>query len=120
MLWWIIGITVAVVFGFMVIGFFTGDEEEEASKTQVHAFVSNKTEKGLSLEEAQRLQEQFLSVMETDDLSDKINAASKLLISGLYQESIDAYQKIAEQHPEELGDCQSQIGAALHFQGRYQ
>lgn len=54
------------------------------------------------------------------DVDSKINAAAGLMTTGQFAECIEAYRVIAEQHPEKLGICEAQIGAAYYFLGDYQ
>src|SRR5262249_35843697 len=48
------------------------------------------------------------------DYTKKVNAAGRLWMKGDYRGVLDAYTRMAEEHPDHLGDCQGQIGAA-HF-----
>lgn len=82
-----------------------------------HGFVGSE---GMTLEEARDLQETLLAVLHTDEISEKVNAAARLLLSRDYEGSIRAYQAIAVQHPERRGDCEGQIGAAHYFLGDYE
>jgi len=59
------------------------------------------------------------SAVEEQDAIDKLNVAAQLLSSGKFELSIEAYEKIALQYPKKAEDCESQIGAALYFLGRY-
>ncbi|MEM8534842.1 MAG: tetratricopeptide repeat protein [Chloroflexota bacterium] len=93
------------------------------SKTEqaAYGFVSETPGKGLSPEEASALQEQLQSVLtSTNDVHTKINYAARLMTSQQYELCIQAYEKIAEDHPEERATCESQIGVAHFFLGDYE
>ena len=92
----------------------TGDGQAE-----VYAYV-NEDRGGLSHEEARELQDELSSVMESSaDVSQKINAAARLMTPGLFKECIEAYEKIAKEHPDERGTCEGQIGACYYFLKEY-
>ena len=87
---------------------------------EIHAFVSEHPESGISIEEAKALQKEILSTIDSNsNVSQKINAAAKLLTHQLFQESIEAYSKIILLHPEKKGVCYSQIGACYFFLKEY-
>ena len=85
---------------------------------EVSAFVGEAPQE-VSMEQAQAFMAQAQAAMGTDAVSDKINAAARLLMAGQYQGAIDAYNTIAQQHPETTGTCYGQIGAALFFLQQY-
>jgi tetratricopeptide (TPR) repeat protein len=76
----------------------------------------------LSDEEAASLQQQFLKEhgLAEGEVSEKVNAAARLLVAGKHREAIVAYTAIMEEHPDETGTCESQIGAAYYFLGEYE
>lgn len=74
----------------------------------------------MSLEEAQALQRELLAGCETGEVSQKINAAARLMLTGRHDDCIAAYSAIAAEHPEERGTCEGQIGAAHFFKGDYE
>lgn len=88
-------------------------------KEQVWGFVSDQPG-GMSMDEARGLQDKVLQVMQTNDVSAKINMAAQLLTGGEYHEAIRAYEQIKHQHPEEAALCESQIGAAFFFLADYE
>ncbi len=51
--------------------------------------------------------------------SAKINEAARLLTGRKFRDAIVAYERIAEEHPEQRALCESQIGAARFFLGEY-
>lgn len=73
-------------------------------------------------EEARAIQESFIREhgLDEGEVSTKINAAAQLLLQGDHRGAVRAYSAIAEQHPEERGTCESQIGAAYYFLGEYE
>lgn len=85
---------------------------------EVSAFVGDAPQE-VSMEQAQAFMAQAQAALGTDAVSDKINAAARLLMAGQYQAAIDAYATIAQQHPETTGSCYGQIGAALFFLKQY-
>lgn len=90
-------------------------------RVQVHGFMSDDPARGMSHEQAAALAASAQATLAaTTDVSQKINAAARLLTSGAHQEAAEAYRTIAEAHPEERGTCYSQIGAALYFLKEYQ
>jgi tetratricopeptide (TPR) repeat protein len=95
------------------------DEKVKVKDDSVSAFIGAPG-KGISREEAQRLQAVFLDHLTASDDSAAINAAAKLLVGGHYQEAIAAYTRIGEKWPERRDDCESQIGAAHFFLGEYE
>ncbi len=96
-------------------------KEDDRQSDSFHAFVSDQSEKGLSLEQAKELQEKiFATLSETDDVNTKVNAAARLMTSGQFEACIQAYEHIATAHPQELPTCESQIGAAYYFLGQYE
>jgi len=56
---------------------------------------------------------------ESQLVTDKFNVAAQLMRIGEFELCIDAYENIAKQHPKRAEECESQIGAALYFLGRY-
>jgi len=88
--------------GHVEVSAFVGEAPQEVSREQAEAFMA-----------------QAQAALGTDALSDKINGAARLLMSGQYQGAIDAYNAIAQQHPETTGTCYGQIGAALFFLKQY-
>jgi hypothetical protein len=85
---------------------------------QVSAFVGAAPGQ-LSMAEARELSERAQAAMQGGAADGKINAAAQLLVGGQYQAAIDAYLAIAQAHPEYIGTCYSQVGAALFFMGHY-
>jgi len=86
-------------------------------KAQVHGMISPD---GLSQEAALAIHEQAVAAMDTSaPISQKLNAASKLMLTGAYEEAAHAFREIADAHPEARGDCFGNIGAAHYFVGRY-
>lgn len=85
---------------------------------EVHGFAGNLDglEQGLAIQSA--LVDGGI-VSETDQ-SAKVNAAARLLLSKKFEEAIVAYEKIAREHPDSRGECESQIGAAHFFLGNFQ
>ncbi len=57
--------------------------------------------------------------LEAKDITVKLNIAAQLMRVGEFELSIDAYKNIAKHYPSKAKDCESQIGAALYFLGRY-
>jgi Tetratricopeptide repeat. len=97
------------------MGLFSKKEKDVNQTT--YGFVN---EKGISMETAQKLQEEFLQIMKTtDDQSKQINAAAKLMTSGAYQQCITAYSLIMEKYPNRKPDCEMNIGACYFFLGDY-
>lgn len=74
---------------------------------------------GVTMDEARALQEKVLGAFGGEDASSLSNTASKLMLSGAYDESIELYREIMEADPEEAGTSLSQIGAAEYFKGNY-
>ena len=73
------------------------------------------------MDEAKALQDYVLSdTAASSDHNAKINAAARLMTGRAYPECIQAYAAIANAHPEELGLCEAQIGAAYFFLGQYE
>jgi tetratricopeptide (TPR) repeat protein len=89
---------------------------------RAHAFVAGGgTKQGLTLDQARELQDRLLATVTAEgEVSKKINAAAQLMTAGLYEAAIDAYEAIAQRHPEELAACESQIGAARFFLGQHE
>ncbi|KOY86187.1 hypothetical protein AD998_08520 [bacterium 336/3] len=79
----------------------------------------NSFQQGLNVEKAQKMREAFLAVMTQDDEDKAFNAASGLMLKGAFNETIEAYQELAQKYPNRKGDCESQIGAAYHFLKKY-
>jgi len=82
-----------------------------------HGFVGNQ---GLSLDDAAALQDRLQASVVADDVSAKINAAARLMTGRKFRECIAAYEAIAAEHPDHLGDCEGQIGAAYFFLGDFE
>ena len=86
----------------------------------VFGYVTDVPGKGLSLEEAHLIQTQALAELaSTDSVDEKINTGAKLMTAGNFQASVEVYNQIAQDHPEESATCQGQIGAAEYFMGNY-
>ncbi|MCU0436388.1 MAG: hypothetical protein MUC49_00635 [Raineya sp.] len=89
-------------------------------KQQVYTRLDDESfQKGLNVEKAQKMRDAFLAVMTQDDEDKAFNAASGLMLKGAFQETIEAYQDLANKYPNRKGDCESQIGAAYHFLKKY-
>ena len=102
------------------MGLFNFFKKKKTEKTETtFGFVSEDSNKGITMDKAQYLQEAFLATMQQDDLSEQFNAAAKLMMNQSYQGCIQAYHALAEKYPDRKGDCQSQIGAAYYFLGDY-
>ncbi|MEM9030211.1 MAG: hypothetical protein AAGC70_17755 [Pseudomonadota bacterium] len=112
--------------GFLKKLFGAGGPEQTKSNrtetTSASVFVSDQPGQGVSLDEAAKLQAAVMENISDAGLpvSQKINAAAHLMTSGAFRECIAAYEDIARQHPEELGECEGQIGAAYFFLGEYE
>ena len=74
-------------------------------------------EQGLAIHQAAR---KLFDFGAAGSVTAKMNQASELLLSRQYAQAADAFRTIAEQHPEERGDCYGQVGAAIYFLGRYE
>ena len=99
--------------------FLFGKKEDKGGATTYGRINEEEAEHGLSFEQAQKLRDSFLSVMSQDDEDRAFNAAAGLMLKGAFQQTIEAYQSLAEKYPSRLGDCESQIGAAYHFLKQY-
>lgn len=94
-------------------------ENKDGSKDHI-AFVSKDSSKGISIEEAKKLQQDIMSkINASDSFSQKVNYAAQFFMKRAYQEAAIAYEKIAQDHPEERGLCEGQIGAAKFFLSDY-
>jgi hypothetical protein len=92
--------------------------ERDDHRANVHGMINSEA---LSHEEALAIHETAVAAMNTSDpISQKLNAASKLMLTGDYEAAANAFREIAEAHPEVRGDCFGNIGAAHYFVGRYQ
>lgn len=92
-----------------------------SERRNVQAFVSERPDAGMSMQEARELQDDVMSRMvDEDSVSARINQAARLMTAGMYVEAIDAYTAVGEDFPEELGEAQGQIGAAYFFLGEYE
>ena len=89
-------------------------------EAQIHAsaFVGEAA-RDVSPEQAAQLIQQMQSSAAAGSVEAKVNAAAQLLVGGQYQSSIDAYNLLCQQHPEQAGTCYSQIGVALFVLNRY-
>lgn len=85
-------------------------------------FVSHDPRRGVSLEQAAALRAEAMARIGDAGLpiSQKMNAAARLMTGGAFKECVAAYEEIARQHPEAQGDCCGQIGAAYFFLGDYE
>lgn len=99
--------------------FLFGKTDEQDKTTAYGRINKEDTNEGMDFTQAQKMREAFLSVMSQDDEDRAFNAASGLMLKGAFQQTIEAYQHLAEKYPTRLGDCESQIGAAYHFQKQY-
>ncbi|MEO1299940.1 MAG: hypothetical protein AAFW75_30055 [Cyanobacteria bacterium J06636_16] len=95
------------------MGLFNFSKERQTRAIGAHGFVCK--HRGISFEEAQQARAKFLAVLDQDDESAAFNAATELLISQAFRESITAHTKLLEKYPNRKGHCQSQIGAAYYF-----
>ncbi|VAW80041.1 hypothetical protein MNBD_GAMMA12-3258 [hydrothermal vent metagenome] len=75
----------------------------------------------LSALSAKKIQQKSVSgsLSESQDVQKKTSIASQLMLSGKFELSIQAYKRIAKQYPHVTEECETQIGAALYFLGRY-
>ena len=95
--------------------------DESDNTISTYATVSPVSGNGISMEGAAHLQEELLfSAEATDDVNNKINLAARLMTSQQYELCIQAYEKIAQDHPAKQGTCESQIGVAYFFLGDYE
>lgn len=92
----------------------------KSKKNEQMGFVSDNKQKGMSFEEANALRDSFLSIMSQDDRSKQFNAAAGMLLKKAYDPCIEAYTLLGEKYPDELGLCESQIGAAYYFKEEYE
>lgn len=99
------------------MGFFSKFFGKTSEEVKVYGDISAG---GLSSEEALELQEHFQSILVSDDKHGKLNAVHKMLAAGMYEECIAAYITLAEEYPDEKGDCFGQIGAAYYFLGDFE
>jgi len=76
----------------------------------------------MSEEEARALQDAFREEhgLSGGEVSDKINAAARLLMTGDHEGAIVAYTLVMKEHPEEQDTCEGQIGASYYFLGKYE
>ncbi|VAW74241.1 hypothetical protein MNBD_GAMMA12-3497 [hydrothermal vent metagenome] len=54
------------------------------------------------------------------DTIKQLDVAAKLMQSGKFELCIEAYKNIAKLNPNNKAKCDSQIGAALYYLGRYE
>lgn len=73
----------------------------------------------VEFEQAKEAREAFLAQAEVSGVDAEFNRASGLMLEEKFQETIAAYQELAERHPDRRGDCEAQIGAAQFFLGEY-
>lgn len=73
-------------------------------------------------EEAAAIQDEFRKEhgLSGGEVSDKINAAARLLMTGDHEGAIVAYSLVMQEHPEEQATCEGQIGASYYFLGQYE
>ncbi|MEM8534840.1 MAG: YbjN domain-containing protein [Chloroflexota bacterium] len=89
--------------------------------TMVGDISTNGISNGVSMDEAAHIQEGLLAHTEaTDDVDEQINRAARLMTSQQYEQSIQAYEQIAEKYPDKQNICESQIGVAYYFLGEYE
>jgi tetratricopeptide (TPR) repeat protein len=89
-------------------------------KQHVYARLDDENfQQGLNVEKAQKMRDAFLAIMIQDDEDKSFNAASGLMLKGAFNETIEAYQDLAQKYPHRKGDCESQVGAAYHFLKNY-
>ncbi len=96
--------------------------EASGETASASVFVSSDPSQGVNLEEAAALQREAMARIDDSDLpvSQKINAAARLLVGGAFREAIAAYEEIMRLHPETTADCEGQIGAAYFFLKDYE
>jgi tetratricopeptide (TPR) repeat protein len=95
----------------------TSIRTDDRGKADVHGKVGPN---GMTEAEALALHEAAVAVLDTSDpVSQRLNAAAKLMLTGAYADAAAAFRQIAETHPEVRGDCFGNIGAAHYFVGRY-
>jgi len=82
----------------------------------------NTQQGGVSQEEVKALQENFFKSFQAEDASPSnlINLAAQLSAKGLYQESIEAYEKLLERYPQSEADVHNGIGANYYFLRQYE
>lgn len=75
---------------------------------------------GVSMADAQRLQDAAQGALSAGDRASAVNAAARLMMGGKYEEAIVAYRAIGEADASRRGLAAGQIGAACFFLGRYE
>jgi tetratricopeptide (TPR) repeat protein len=99
--------------------FLFGKKDPQDKATTFGRINEEEASEGMSFEQAQKMREAFLAVMSQDDEDRAFNAASGLMLKGAFEQTIEAYENLAEKYPDRLADCESQIGAAYHFLKQY-
>ncbi len=95
--------------------------KDEKGNSEFYAYVNDANPEGMSHEEALEVQEDLLRQIKVGtDVNQKINAAAQLMLKGFYRESIEAYNGIAEEYPDERGVSLGQNGASYYFLGQYE
>lgn len=93
-------------------------EKRTGDTVSVYGYIN--PDNGLTMEEAQELYARVTAGAETDDEGAMVNAASQLLLSGAFAESIKAYELIMSKYPASQGSCLTSIGACHFFLGDYE
>lgn len=93
-------------------------EDNDHKSVSLYAKISERD--GLRMEEAAKLQKDFLARLDhADGPSALINAAGEMMTSQLFEGAIDAYGRLLRDYPERAADAHNGIGAALYFLGDY-
>ena len=89
---------------------------------QMLALAANEVVAVPSLADAAEIQLRMFSVIndEGEPVAQKNNAAAQLLIGQQFEAAIEAFTRIAKDHPEERADCENAIGAAHFFLEHYE
>lgn len=95
-------------------------KEDKNGQKSVYATLSKEEGQGISHEEAQAIQSEIRTLLNSDDKNSAINRACLLLTKGYYKQCITAFEKIMESIPSEKGICENQIGAAYFFLSKYE
>jgi tetratricopeptide (TPR) repeat protein len=95
--------------------------ENQLKKENMGLFSNLFGQKKITFEEGNQAHDKaYAMAPPQDDQGAMIKHASKLMLSKKYAESIETYQKLAEQFPREKGLYESQIGVGYYFLGEYE
>ncbi len=89
--------------------------------TSITSLIEKPVTHELSALSAEKIQQKSItgSLSESQDVQKKTSIASQLMLAGKFELSIQAYKRIATQYPHVTEECETQVGAALYFLGRY-